>query len=431
IQNEIIAAMGHQIQQQIVADVLRAEFFAVLTDKTTNISRKEQLNISVHYVREDTIVEDFLTYINVKDITGSSLASVILQELAKLGLNLHPLAMYTHCCNHIWNLMIRLSTTLLAQCRKIACFFSRSAQLSNILCKTIKKVTPAAVHSRLKPMCETQWVERHDGVVVFVELFPAVTDALEEIQSMPHKEAALKVQTFYTISNIQFIVTMIVMESISSVVLPLSKVLQKTNLNIFAPNQLVNEVLHMFRSIFTKAVSICEELNIPIMTPRQAGIQRHCSNSSTEDSEDFYRQSIFVPYLDFVIAELTNRFADLCESCRKLWCLLPKHLADSSDESIMELVQVHQSDVAQPAVVAAEVDRWCLKWANIPIEEMLPNVIETLVHCNATMYPNISHLLRIMATLPVLTAMPERSFNTLQQIKSYTRSTMGENWLTG
>lgn len=46
-------------------------------------------------------------------------------------------------------------------------------------------------------------------------------------------------------------------------------------------------------------------------------------------------------------------------------------------------------------------------------------------------FPNISQLLLILAVLPVTTCTCERSFSTLKRIKTYLRSTMGENRLNG
>lgn len=46
-------------------------------------------------------------------------------------------------------------------------------------------------------------------------------------------------------------------------------------------------------------------------------------------------------------------------------------------------------------------------------------------------YPNIKRLLLIFATIPVTTCTSERSFSSLKRIKTYLRSTMGENRLNG
>jgi hypothetical protein len=47
IQNELIAIMGCQIQNKIVAQVKEAKVFAILADETTDISSCEQLSISL------------------------------------------------------------------------------------------------------------------------------------------------------------------------------------------------------------------------------------------------------------------------------------------------------------------------------------------------------------------------------------------------
>ena len=48
-----------------------------------------------------------------------------------------------------------------------------------------------------------------------------------------------------------------------------------------------------------------------------------------------------------------------------------------------------------------------------------------------SVYPCITTLLRIFATLPVTTATSERSFSALKYIKNYLRSTMSDTHLNG
>lgn len=51
--------------------------------------------------------------------------------------------------------------------------------------------------------------------------------------------------------------------------------------------------------------------------------------------------------------------------------------------------------------------------------------------CNGDLFPNIFKILKVCATIPVTTASAERSFSTLKRIKTYIRSTLGENRLNG
>ena len=56
---------------------------------------------------------------------------------------------------------------------------------------------------------------------------------------------------------------------------------------------------------------------------------------------------------------------------------------------------------------------------------------ECLKYADSDVYPNIRALLLIGATLPISSAEAERSFSTLRRVKTYLRSTMNEERLTG
>ena len=56
---------------------------------------------------------------------------------------------------------------------------------------------------------------------------------------------------------------------------------------------------------------------------------------------------------------------------------------------------------------------------------------ESLVHCDYNYFPNIHTLLRIICTLPVTSCFCERSISGLKRLKTYLRSTMGQERLNG
>ncbi|KAF0761044.1 52 kDa repressor of the inhibitor of the protein kinase-like [Aphis craccivora] len=51
--------------------------------------------------------------------------------------------------------------------------------------------------------------------------------------------------------------------------------------------------------------------------------------------------------------------------------------------------------------------------------------------CDSTFYPNINHLLRVLATLPASTTEVERSFSTLKIVKTLLRNQIENDRLTG
>lgn len=76
---------------------------------------------------------------------------------------------------------------------------------------------------------------------------------------------------------------------------------------------------------------------------------------------------------------------------------------------------------------------WAEKWRRISLQGgPLPgSAFEALDACDSDMFPSISTLLAILATLPVSVATAERSFSTLRRVKTWLRSRMGDERLNG
>lgn len=100
--------------------------------------------------------------------------------------NDHPMALYMHCLSHCLNLAISYRYNL-ADIRnsmgimQSVCTFFGYPKRQNILQESIKNIVPEFKSSKLKQFCATRWVERHDAVLIFHELQPAIINALDEI----------------------------------------------------------------------------------------------------------------------------------------------------------------------------------------------------------------------------------------------------------
>ena len=76
----------------------------------------------------------------------------------------------------------------------------------------------------------------------------------------------------------------------------------------------------------------------------------------------------------------------------------------------------------------AEFELWKQRWH--ATTEPPKTALDAYTASNASLYPNLSILLQVLVTLPVTTATPERSFSTLKRLKTYLRSSMGDERLT-
>jgi len=78
-----------------------------------------------------------------------------------------------------------------------------------------------------------------------------------------------------------------------------------------------------------------------------------------------------------------------------------------------------------------EVQRWVNKWKKEDVSTVPSSAIEALCVCHADIYPNVYILDIILGTLPVSTATSERSFSTMRRLKTYLRSSIGTQRMTG
>ena len=75
VQNELIEIIENDIREKIINDVRKAVFFSVMVDKTSDVSNKKQLSITIRYVCESadgksiSIREEFLGFLHAKDLS--------------------------------------------------------------------------------------------------------------------------------------------------------------------------------------------------------------------------------------------------------------------------------------------------------------------------------------------------------------------------
>ena len=77
------------------------------------------------------------------------------------------------------------------------------------------------------------------------------------------------------------------------------------------------------------------------------------------------------------------------------------------------------------------MQRWVNKWKKDGVSTVPSSAIEALCACHADIYPNVYILLTISGILPASTATSERSFSTMRRLKTYLRSSIGNERMTG
>jgi len=232
-QNEIIVAVGDVIVGKIVERIKKCKFFLILVDETTDISTIEQITVCIRYVDTSCwiIREDiFVGFVEMNSTTGLAIKNLILDKLKDIGLsinnlrgqgydgsanmsgknngaqaliqNYQPLSFYTHCFSHSLNLCLFKACNvpsiknMLGIVSCVATFFSASAKRADKLKSVIEAGTTSNFEQskkmKLKKLCETRWVERHDALITFKSLYIYLVHALKDLQNDTNPETSVK-----------------------------------------------------------------------------------------------------------------------------------------------------------------------------------------------------------------------------------------------
>ena len=104
-----------------------------------------------------------------------------------------------------------------------------SAQRASIFQDNFEREVSGSASSRqkLKTICATRWVERHDSIIIFVTLLPAVVSTLEELrQENKQVEVVTKAATLLnSVQKCTFLIAALVLQHTSGIILPVSKLL--------------------------------------------------------------------------------------------------------------------------------------------------------------------------------------------------------------
>ena len=166
--------------------------------------------------------------------------------------------------------------------------------------------------------------------------------------------------------------------------------------------------------------------------PRIGKRQKYRTNTPASTPKEYYHRTVTVPFIDHLLSELSNRFDQSKDKAACGLALIPSIMAADPEFStkILQYAQLVQKDLPCPTHVSSEIQCWRKKWE--AWSDKRPTTLSaTLQHSSPTFYPNITTMLKLMATLPITSCEWERSFSRLRTLKTYLRSTMTQERLSG
>ena len=155
-----------------------------------------------------------------------------------------------------------------------------------------------------------------------------------------------------------------------------------------------------------------------------------------EDSRDrFLRVGVFYYILDVFVSQFEHRFADFRRMAEKFAVMNPKHFCHpDAAGKVRALAEFYSEDLSKADDVVDEFVTFRAMYRELSMEKhelnthsILPFLIDNDMD---RAFPNLAILYRIDLTNPISSAKAERTFSCLKLIKSFLRSSMGEERLS-
>lgn len=309
-QNSLIECCGKEITRVILNRVRQSGCFSILFDETTDISHTEQLSLTLRYVYNGFIREDFITFIDAYDaiqdkegnengvqlerkLTGEVLGKIVVNIVKELLLDVNNCvgigtdscsvmsselvgavceirreathACWCPCLNHALNNSLSKSNNVasvrnsIGIMKSVTSFFNMSAKRNGVLRKFLEKRNDDLgmfLGKQLPGLCETRWVERHDTVLKFREALPYLIEALESISGWTDLTTSSNATALITsLCDVQFISAMISLIDVLKHTLPLSRRLQTPSLDLRKASDAIQDTL----SVLKKKRQKCDE----------------------------------------------------------------------------------------------------------------------------------------------------------------------------
>ena len=159
--------------------------------------------------------------------------------------------------------------------------------------------------------------------------------------------------------------------------------------------------------------------------------QQHRANAPSQSIEEHYRLNLFYPFIDHVTSQLNTRFVEISEPALLATYLIPSALSKLTKQKEEIMVSWYKEDLPEPDTIDQEIDRWKVKIKNHTGTALPSTAKETLDRFDMQYFPNIHCILSIYLTLPVTTCSCERSFSAMRRLKTWLRSSMGNERLSG
>lgn len=478
-QNEILEIMAHRVLRNILEDIHKSPFLAVMVDETTDKSNKEQLTLVIRWVSKDFVVsEEFLGLYSLSTADAKSIVNVMKDSFlrfqipwtklrgqcydgcstmagAKAGVaarieELEPRAVFTHCYGHALNLgvsdTIKHSTAMkdcLDTCFEVIKLIKFSPKREAML-RTLKEERGSDAPG-VRTMCPTRWTVRADSLASVIANYNNIQELWESaLHSSSDSEMKARIHGVGSqMQTFRFFFCLNLSEMILRHTDKLSQTLQQPSLSSIeghAVAMLTIETLKGLRNdsnfdlFWEKIEKARDQLDVddPQLPRRRKAPKRYEGLAQAEfpaSPKEEYRR-IYFESLDLAVTSINSRFD---QKGFKVFSSVEQLLfkacggQDFKDE-LTKVCEFFLDDFDKAELEAELLTLQKLYESAIgseaPSVDNIKKALLTLSNTQQMLVNAVCRLFQLLIILPATNATSERSFSALRRVKSYLRSTM-------
>lgn len=487
-QNSLLQAVAECVSDIIAKEAISAPFFAVIADETRDVSVTEQLSVCIRYVLDETVHERFLGFIALKELDADSLATVLLEKLRELGLNVNKLIAQCYDTTSVMSGSIRGVQALIRESAKNPCYYvpcsahrlqlvithtagclPEVAEFFNFISALINFIRSSTLRHdifidiqrdkklpvvELPKVCQHKWEYNHKALRAIFQRYGILTETLEDlsVHGRSGDEKALAFGLQQSLNKFETVFLLINFIEVFDITTPLSKVWQSEDMDLAAAVNMSQETIKIlnerrtsddhFNAIWEKAVEFATARHITVTQQEPSSSKRQRKPSSR--------------LLGSIVTETigqrdtSERDKDPKSHCKRCiyYPILDKVLVEFGhrfDEPKHILLGVSACHPSSPNFLNENdlkylADQYEIESENLHAEVLvaqrtlhdaksISNALDKLKPLKQG-FSTLWNLLHLALTFPVSNAKCERSFSVLKLVKTYIRATMGQKRLT-
>ena len=448
IQNDLLDCMLEVCHDRIEQELKEASYVSIMADETSDVAEKVQLAIVYRYEINGSIHERFWGFFNPEDQTANSIAECILKQLDRIfkddrrkiiaqtydGASVmsgntggvqtkvkehYPLAQYVHCYAHQLNLIMEKAASQNQSARVFFCslsafpaFFSRSPQRVAALEAVVARKVPGG--------SATRWNFKSRTVNMIYEHRQSLIDCFCDLESSLSSKTVQEARGLrHNLEDEEFVFWLTFFQKIMPHVDILYNQLQARQIDAVRAQHAV----HAFTSAVEKVRDATDDVAHQIGTSNEELTRKRRRN--------FHFSTDAKEVCDRITTEVRCRF----ESTEHLDAA--KLLDSQNFELFSKVFPEKELNVVTDRHKELDKNRLRTELSILyersdfrQIQGALPLLQLILKNNLQTTLSEVTLVVKILVTIPMSTAEPERCFSSLNRIKTFLRNTMSQDRLT-